>query len=205
MSAISGFLEKETAGLPNWGWIAIIAAGIGVTYLGPKLFGNLTGTHGNSPTTSTDAGSTSGIGLAIDPTTGLPYAVEGLVPTGGLSGTGPPVGTPSGGNLMQEIGIIRSRGNSPTAAKYDKDHPGGVPIRSAASGKSKILGLEKYGTQVTVTGPAVTGVSNFPGGTTGSDVWFPVLTSTGQTGYVSAYDFSGTPAPRPYSWPFGSI
>lgn len=76
-----GFLNQEVAGLPNWAWIAVIAAGIGAVYIVPKFFGN-------KASSSTSSSGTSGLGLAIDPTTGQPYAVEGLVPAGGLAGAG---------------------------------------------------------------------------------------------------------------------
>lgn len=80
---IGGFLSNQTAGLPNWAWIGVVAAGLGAAYLFPKFFG------GGAPTagTTTDQGA-GGIGLAVDPTTGLPYAVEGLVPSGAFAGGG---------------------------------------------------------------------------------------------------------------------
>jgi len=87
-SGISGFLNKDTAGLPNWAWGLVVVGGIAAAYIVPKFLG------GASSTTSTDQTSTntgtgaSGLGLAIDPTTGLPYAVEGLVPSGAGAGAG---------------------------------------------------------------------------------------------------------------------
>ena len=56
------------------------------------------GTATSAPGTSTDnlngGNGSSGLGLAIDPTTGLPYAVQGLVPSGGSSGnSGPDMST----------------------------------------------------------------------------------------------------------------
>lgn len=89
-SGIGGFLGKSTAGLPNWAWGAVIVVGIGAAYFLPKFLGQ------KNPTDATSTGTdqTSGLGLAVDPTTGLPYAVEGLVPSGGLAGgtgvQGPP-------------------------------------------------------------------------------------------------------------------
>lgn len=85
---IGGFLKGQTGPLPNWAWGLVIIGGIGLAYFLPKLFGGGRGTTGQ---TSTDTGTSdqSGLGLAIDPTTGLPYAVEGLVPSGGtVAGTG---------------------------------------------------------------------------------------------------------------------
>lgn len=80
---IGGFLSSQTAGLPNWAWIGVVAAGLGAAYLFPKFFGG--GATGATTTTDQGAG---GIGLAVDPTTGLPYAVEGLVPSGAFAGGG---------------------------------------------------------------------------------------------------------------------
>src|SRR5260221_3223189 len=85
---IKGFMTNNTAGMPNWVWLLVIAGGIGLA-LGVKYFYN------KKPSSTTGA-DTSGLGLAIDPTTGLPYAVEGLVPAGGVAGAPPPpVPTPT--------------------------------------------------------------------------------------------------------------
>lgn len=79
-SGVGGFLKAQTGPLPNWAWLIVIGGGIAVAYVIPKFFGQ----GGTSSQTGTDQGAgTSGLGLAIDPTTGLPYAVEGLVPSGG--------------------------------------------------------------------------------------------------------------------------
>jgi hypothetical protein len=82
---IKGFMTNNTAGMPNWVWLLVIAGGIGLA-LGVKYFYN------KKPSSTTGA-DTSGLGLAIDPTTGLPYAVAGLVPAGGIS-PGPPQPVP---------------------------------------------------------------------------------------------------------------
>ena len=94
-----GFLMGETAGVPNWAWILVVAAGIVLAVIVPRVLnkGN-GGTATSAPGTSTDnlnsGGGSSGLGLAIDPTTGLPYAVQGLVPSGGSSGnSGPDMST----------------------------------------------------------------------------------------------------------------
>lgn len=89
-SGIKGFLSKDTAGLPNWAWLLVIAAGIGAAYIVPKFLAGkgTNATDQGSTNTGTDQSGTNGIGLAIDPTTGLPYAVEGLSPSGGLAGSG---------------------------------------------------------------------------------------------------------------------
>ena len=92
-SKITGFLSKDTAGLPNWAWLLVVGAGIAAVYVIPKFTGNKA-----SSTNASSSTDTSGLGLAVDPTTGLPYAVEGLVPSGAgaggggitVSGTNPP-------------------------------------------------------------------------------------------------------------------
>jgi hypothetical protein len=86
--SIGGFLKAQTGPLPNWGWLLVIGGGIAAVYLVPKFLGKSSAKQPDQ--TSTDAGTgNSGLGLAIDPTTGLPYAVEGLVPSGGVVGTQP--------------------------------------------------------------------------------------------------------------------
>ena len=94
-----GFLMGETAGMPNWAWILVVAAGIVLAVIVPRVLNKGGGgTATSAPGTSTDnlnsGGGSSGLGLAIDPTTGLPYAVQGLVPSGGSSGnSGPDMST----------------------------------------------------------------------------------------------------------------
>ena len=94
-----GFLIGETAGMPNWAWILVVAAGIVLAVIVPRVLNKGGGgTATSAPGTSTDnlnsGGGSSGLGLAIDPTTGLPYAVQGLVPSGGSSGnSGPDMST----------------------------------------------------------------------------------------------------------------
>lgn len=83
---IKGIMSKEVAGLPTWVWVIVVGAGIAAAYIVPKFLG-AKGT-GQAATTGTGDSTGSGLGLAIDPTTGLPYAVEGLVPAGGLAGGG---------------------------------------------------------------------------------------------------------------------
>lgn len=94
---VSGFMKNNTAGMPNWVWLLVIAGGIGLA-LAVKYYSSK---KSATDTTTTGTDQTSGIGLAVDPTTGLPYAVEGLVPAGGTVGTGgttiiPPTGGPTG-------------------------------------------------------------------------------------------------------------
>jgi hypothetical protein len=91
---IGGILKAQTGPLPNWAWIVVIVGGLAAAYIIPKFLG----AKGSTSQTSTDTGTgNSGLGLAIDPTSGLPYAVEGLVPSGGTvstqSGVLPPTPT----------------------------------------------------------------------------------------------------------------
>ena len=95
---IGKFLEKDTAGIPNWGWLGIIVLGIGAAYVLPKFLGQ----SGNSSASTDQGANTAGLGLAIDPATGLPYAVEGMVPSGGLQG-GTNVDLTSTNNLLQQL------------------------------------------------------------------------------------------------------
>lgn len=90
---VTGFLKNNTAGMPNWVWLLVIAGGIGLA-LAVKYYSS----KKSSSSTSTGTDQTSGLGLAVDPTTGLPYAVEGLVPAGGTVGTGTTIVPPTGGN-----------------------------------------------------------------------------------------------------------
>jgi hypothetical protein len=82
---IKGIMGKEVAGLPTWVWVIVVGAGIAAAYIVPKFLSKGTSA---AATTGTGDSSGSGLGLAVDPTTGLPYAVEGLVPGGGLAGGG---------------------------------------------------------------------------------------------------------------------
>lgn len=79
---IKGFLTAETAGMPNWVWGVVVLVGVGLVFIVPRLRGS----SGNTSQTSSSNGTPSGVGMAIDPTTGLPYAVEGLVPSGAVAG-----------------------------------------------------------------------------------------------------------------------
>jgi hypothetical protein len=82
-----GIMGKEVAGLPTWVWVVVVGAGIAAAYVVPRFLGSK-GTNATATTGTGDASGASGLGLAVDPTTGLPYAVEGLVPGGGLAGGG---------------------------------------------------------------------------------------------------------------------
>ncbi len=102
MAGVGGFLKADTAGLPNWAWLLVVAAGIAAATILPKYFGKATGST-TTDQTSTDTGtSQAGLGLAVDPTTGLPYAVEGLVPSGGTAG-GTNIDLGSTNNLLSQL------------------------------------------------------------------------------------------------------
>lgn len=223
---IGGFFKNNTLGLPNWAWLLVIAAGIGAAIIIPKFIGGKK--SGNATTTGTTPDS--GLGLAIDPTTGLPYAVEGLVPAGGLAGgggqgiqgvpgpTGPkgPPGTPAPpdtdpGPPGPKIKHATIRARDPKGT-YDKQVAGGIPLRQAP-GATKQVGLIPYGSSIQILGGPITGGGNF--GRTGNTQWYQV-----PGGYISAFDIAkffdtststhalvpptngvGTAAQVPTTWP----
>lgn len=221
---VGNFLKQETAGLPNWAWLLVIAAGIAAAVIIPRFIkgggGSGTDVSGN------------GLGLAIDPTTGLPYAVEGLVNTGG--DIPPPNITGGDDNIdlndiqdsLREIAknlqdntknddtktdtktdttkdttpkkTMQWETIQPITSGWGSGAPS-IPIRETPGGK--IVGHYGYGKRVTVTGNAVNGPNNFGANTpkgVGSTKWYPV-----KGGYVSAHDIekvSGTGSVGPM-WP----
>lgn len=118
--AIGEFFGRDTAGLPNWAWVLIVGAGIAAAYIVPKLLGNATGTSSQDAASTGTGTNASGLGLAIDPTTGLPYAVEGLVPSGGTAGTvdnnPPPVPTQTPGACAPGYTFHPSQLGAPVAS-----------------------------------------------------------------------------------------
>lgn len=54
---IQGFLERETAGLPNWVWLLIVGAGIGVAYILPRFVS----TSNGAPTSNAGATQTGAV------------------------------------------------------------------------------------------------------------------------------------------------
>ncbi len=115
-------------------------------------------------------------------------SVPGAVPTslggagGSFTGGGDTSGGSGGGSSGPTgfIGSIRAAGALP----YDTTHSG-IPLRSGPFGS--ILSEIPFGANVTVTGPAINGPSNFGTSGGGSQLWYPV-SFNGQTGYISAYD-----------------
>jgi hypothetical protein len=217
---IGGFLGQQTAGLPNWAWLLIIVAGVGLAYVVPKFAGGKTG--------QSTGGKGEGLGLAIDPTTGLPYAVEGLVPSGGVVGTGGGGGgsitpdTPvtqsipesgeSGDNWqesyqsmttgtsvptpspsMLQHATLRSKGSRPEIKSIDSR---GIPVRDKPGGKE--IRILPYKSDITISGTPVQGPKNL-GDKGGSTLWYPVAGG----GYVSKYDVGNfsTNSPGIRGWP----
>lgn len=146
-------LQKDTAGIPNWGWLLIIGAGIVAAYIVPKFLSGGSSSS-SSPTTtsktpdqaSSDSGtSNSGLGLAIDPTTGLPYAVEGLVPSGGMAGLQGGYAGLNGGGVVNP-GLVASPGVSASPS---------APVVTAATDNTSAQGA----TATTAT-PDMTSTNN---------------------------------------------
>lgn len=187
---IGGFLSQSTAGLPNWAWLLVVGGGILAAIYVPKL---LPGAKTGTPTTDISG---TGLGLAVDPTTGLPYAVEGLVPSGAGTTTQPTtstsVPTTSTSTPPRLTFTTRRQGSSAWDQQY-KD----IPIRDVPGGN--VVSGVGYGVQISPTGAPVTGPDNL-----GSTVWYPV-----PGGFISAYDLttpgSGTTQFQPLSWPYQGV
>lgn len=197
--AFTDFLQDETAGLPNWAWGLVVVAGLGIAVIVPKFFGK----SGSTNDTATDNGSSnaSGIGLAVDPTTGLPYAVEGLVPSGATAGGTSPATTTTAAAQKLEA-MTRKASNT----EYTTSHGGnpnlGVPVFGTPDENGTLIGREALSSPIEILGAAVKGSSNIKGAGAkyGSTTWYPVSVN-GQRGYISAYDLDGTPEMRPVGWP----
>lgn len=212
MADIGKFLEKETAGIPNWGWAIVIVVGIGAAIFVPKLLNR-------SPQNSTDSGTpNSDIGLAIDPATGLPYAVEGLVPSGGTaggpSGAGTNVDLTATNNLLQQLlqaqqaqngtsngtgnhggGAVSTVTNILARARMGSSNGAGIGVRSQPGGSgTKTIRNIAFGAPVMIIGPAVNGGPNnaVTPGVAQSNQWYPVQGG----GYVSAADVVISPTPE---------
>lgn len=124
-NALGNALGKDYAGLPGWVWIGVVVAGVGVAYIVPKFFGGSASSGAGTPT-DTSANAANGLGLAMDPTTGLPYAVEGLSPSGGVvGGPGGGVDLSSTNNLLQQI--LSNLNQGPTPSPMPGPGPGPTP------------------------------------------------------------------------------
>lgn len=128
------------------------------------------------------------------PGSGVPTSGSGGTPptSGGGTPTTPPSGTagsgiPSGNPATGFMATIRSRFQGITQ-QWDQMHPGGVPLDTTPG----VMGSASlpYGSQIQLTGPAITGPNNMgngPNRSAGSDLWFPVKGG----GFVSGYDLTG--------------
>jgi hypothetical protein len=182
---IGGFLNQSTAGLPNWAWLAVVGAGIAAALFLPKILGGKS-QGANAPTSGTGTTpDTSGLGLAVDPTTGLPYAVEGLQSSGGLAGTQT---TPA----------------PPTTTTPAPANPTFTTVKSGALETAprdvhgKTLTMVPSGANVQLlSGPPI------PDPAGGSKLYYPV-SYNGQSGYVGSdviHINAGSTGRSPLSWP----
>ena len=101
------------------------------------------------------------------------------------TGTGP---TASGQPLFPQE-AVRSAATSPSALTYsfDTSHPG-IPLTAAPgplSASNQAQAYVPFGSQLTVTGPAVSG----PVAPEGTSTYYPVL-SNGKSYYINSYDLN---------------
>jgi hypothetical protein len=171
---IGSFLQQSTAGLPNWAWLLVIAGGITAAIIIPKFFKG----GGANP-------SASGLGLAIDPSTGLPYAIEGLVPSGGIAGNNDNATNTEKKTTTYPITALTRASANGVISIVVKDKPGGKEIRQIPTSSN-----------IKVTGPAIIDANNVQ--------WYPIEGG----GYVFGYDLifnnndAGSVGPRPIPlWP----
>ena len=192
---VGDFLKGQTAGLPNWAWLLIIGLGIGGAVVLPKILGG----QGTTSTGQTDTG----LGLALDPTNGLPYAVEGLVPGGANGGATPPPTTTTTTPPPTTTTAYMTR--SPIQFGYGSGAPS-VPVRDAPGGN--VIGSVPYDQAIQIVSGPVSGPNNFgpnvPSGV-GSTQWYQLQ----QGGFVSAHDIRqtnvGSTGPSLYygpNWPY---
>jgi hypothetical protein len=188
---VGGFMHNTTAGMPNWVWLLVIGGGIALA-IGVKYYMGKKKPAGNATTTGMTPDS--GLGLAVDPTTGLPYAVEGLVPAGGTVGTGGTQGIQgppgpkgdSGSPGINMIATVRARFSQPSVKSYDTNNPGGVPIRSSPQDLQgqNTIGFAPFGSTLAIVGGPITGTTNVLGQAAGSSVWYKLASG----GYISQFD-----------------
>ena len=104
-------------------------------------------------------------------------------PPGPRGPAGPPGPTPKPG---PKVATVRTRFSLPASMAYDRQNPGGVPIRATAAA-SKVLRLAPFGSHIQLASGPTSGGSNFPGTVTGSTQWLKVAGG----GYISSYDLQG--------------
>ena len=109
----------------------------------------------------------------------LPTSTSGTIPSITYDNNQVPVTNSQTGI---DTGVIRTRYSLASTTAYDTATPGGIPVRSTPGGKQ--TGVDAYGSQVQISGPAVQGSSNLPGTSAGSTLWYPLASG----GYVSAAD-----------------
>jgi hypothetical protein len=192
MSKITDLLTKETAGLPNWAWVAVVIVGGGVGYLFVRSNqGSSAGTSTTSADGSTDT-STAGANAVSQPSDtdysqGLSSGnANGSSPVYVLSTSVPTSTTTTAGTATQQV-TIRDRQTTGPSAAYDKTHPQGVPVHSGTSGQTPTVKTVPFASSVTVTGPAVIGAANTGNGQGGTVYWYPVQGG----GYISSFDIVG--------------
>ena len=107
-SAVGKLLSATTAGLPNWAWLLIIAGGVTLAIIVPKLFGG--GTSTDTGTGTTDQTGTDQTGtIGADLSGAYPYG-QGV--GGGGGGTSGPIGSTSGQPLIGDY----TQGYGPVSA-----------------------------------------------------------------------------------------
>jgi LysM repeat protein len=142
-TGIRGFLERDTAGIPNWAWLIILPAGILAAIFIPRLFGSSSSSAASGTDTSGDlidpsTGLPYGNAYAayIDPTTGIPYSLEATTPTTTPAST--TTTTPTSSGTDTDTG---SSSSSPVAgAKYYTVNPWPQP-GSTLSSIAAIVGV----------------------------------------------------------------
>ena len=207
MGKLGTFLQKETAGLPNWAWILVIIGGAGAGYYFVRKNSAATSTAGSnaasqpSATGQSTSGAAGSYGSAIDYSSSLPVSATNASSPVYVLGTSPtptptnptpqpPQPTPQPPQPQptpQQKVTVRQPASSGQTASYDSSHSG-VPIHSGPSWQTPVMSTANWGSQVPVTGPAVSGGSNFPNGFQGgSTMWYPVAGG----GFISSYDIAG--------------
>lgn len=181
------FLAQSTAGLPNWAWLLVIAGGITAAIFIPKLLPG-------AQSTSTATPSGSGLGLAVDPTTGLPYATEGLVPSGASAGTSAPPPIPTSPTTAfpptnaPTLSSVFTRAQQPGVVGQNS-----IPIWQTPNADwNQDIGSIPINSPVQVGSPVQTGTQTF----------YPI-SYNGTTGYVASWDLAGLPLRQ--NWPDTSL